>query len=175
MTAGWWDAPLALWDLAKAISITTFRVWKNNIGKGRIKDFFKGGGLFEKGGINTLCELWYKWGKKVVLKLILVVCPFEDWPLRTTLWYLLCKKDSIKLKSLPSIPLFLSLCIRSLCQTLSKALDKSRKIPWTSKDQLASKAVKMLCVIAVIWFIEESPGLNPDWLVLSRQFWSKKS
>ena len=50
-------------DLVEAISITTFRVWKNNIGKGGIKDFFKGGGikergLFEKGeGINTLCEL----------------------------------------------------------------------------------------------------------------------
>ena len=63
MTAGWSDAPLVLQDLAKATSITTFRVWKNRIGKGGIKDFFKGGGgLFEKGGegwgeINTLCEL----------------------------------------------------------------------------------------------------------------------
>ena len=39
-------------------------VWKNNIGEGGIKDFFKEGGgikegeLFEKGWINTLCELW---------------------------------------------------------------------------------------------------------------------
>ena len=51
------------WDLAEAVSVTTFRVWENNIGNGGIKDFFKGGGgikeggLFEKGGINTLCEL----------------------------------------------------------------------------------------------------------------------
>ena len=56
-------------DLAKAISITTFTVWKNNIGKGGIKDFFKEGGgikegrgLFDKGiggggGVNTHCEL----------------------------------------------------------------------------------------------------------------------
>ena len=54
-----------LWDLAKAISITTFRVLKNNIGKaGGLKIFLKEGGIKEgrgivlKGeGINTLCEL----------------------------------------------------------------------------------------------------------------------
>ena len=62
MTAGWLDAPLILWDLAEAISITTFRVRKNNIGKGGLKIFLKGeeskkGGLFEKGGTNTLCKL----------------------------------------------------------------------------------------------------------------------
>ena len=44
-----------LWDLAEAISITTFRVSKNNIGKGGrgIKDFFKvgkGGRGSKKGG-----------------------------------------------------------------------------------------------------------------------------
>ena len=49
ITAGWWDAPLALWDLAKAISITKFIIWNHNIGKR---------GLFEKGRTNTLCELW---------------------------------------------------------------------------------------------------------------------
>ena len=32
--------------------------------------------------------------------------------------------------------------------TLSKALNKSRKILQTSKDGLVSKAVKMLCVIS---------------------------
>ena len=55
MTAGWWDAPIVFRDLAEAISTTTFKVWKNNIGKEGIKDFFKGGeskkgGLFEKVG-----------------------------------------------------------------------------------------------------------------------------
>ena len=50
-------------DLAEAISITTFRVWKNNIGKGGIKDFFKVGEAKKQGdylksrGINTLCKL----------------------------------------------------------------------------------------------------------------------
>ena len=44
MATGWWDAPLALRDLAEAISVTTFMVWKNNIDKGGvIKDFFKEG------------------------------------------------------------------------------------------------------------------------------------
>ena len=51
MTAGWRDAPLMLRNLAEAISITTFRVWYNNIAKGGegIKDFFKGGGGSKKG------------------------------------------------------------------------------------------------------------------------------
>ena len=54
-----------LWDVAEAISIATFRVWKNNIGEGGIKDFFKGGGgggskkgggdYLKRGGY-TLCE-----------------------------------------------------------------------------------------------------------------------
>ena len=82
----------------------------------------------------------------------LVFCPFEDWQLRTTLWYLLCKKDSIKFKRLPSIPLFLSLCVRPLCQTLSKAW--SRKLSRTSKDGLASKAHKNVICIALSWCIQ---------------------
>ena len=58
MRAGGQDALLTLRDLAEAISITTFRVWKNNIGKGGLKIFFKGGGGgVKKVGINTLCEL----------------------------------------------------------------------------------------------------------------------
>ena len=45
-------------DLAEAISITRFRVRKNNIGKGGLKIFLAVGGVFEKGGgINNLCEL----------------------------------------------------------------------------------------------------------------------
>ena len=106
---------------------------------------------------------------------ILTFCYFEDWPLRTTLWYLLWKNDSVRLKKLPSIPLFSNLCVRLLYQTLSKALDKSRKIPQTSKEGLASKTVKVLCVIAISWCIQESRGLKPDRSVLSRQFWYKKS
>ena len=39
-----------LQDLAEVISITTFRVQKNNTGKGRIKDFFKGGEYLKRGG-----------------------------------------------------------------------------------------------------------------------------
>ena len=62
MTAGWWDAPLALWDLGEAISITTVRPWKNNIGKKGIKDFFKGGGDVKEGGI-----IW-KGGNKYSLR-----------------------------------------------------------------------------------------------------------
>ena len=70
---------------------------------------------------------------------------------------------------MPSIPLFLSLYVRPLCQNLSKALDIFRKIPRTSKEGLPSKAIKMLCLVAISWCIHESPGLTPDWLALSRQ------
>ena len=53
-----------LWDLVKAISITTFIVWKNNIGKGGargggLKIFLKGGNYLKIKGINTLCELCF--------------------------------------------------------------------------------------------------------------------
>ena len=48
MTAGWSDAPLVLWDLAEAISITTFRVWNNNFGKVGLKIFLKGRGESSK-------------------------------------------------------------------------------------------------------------------------------
>ena len=71
MTAGWCNAPLALQDLAEAINITTFRVWKNNTGKGGVKDFFKGGGnqirgeLFEKGGDKYPLQTMEKTGNKI--------------------------------------------------------------------------------------------------------------
>ena len=57
-----------------------------------------------------------------------------------------------------------------LCQTLSEDLDKSRKTARISKEQLASKQVKALCVIAINGWIQESPGLKFDWLTISRQF-----
>ena len=47
-------------------------------------------------------------------------CHFPNSPLRGTLWCLLCKKDSIRLKMLPYIPLFLSLCMDQLVLSLIK-------------------------------------------------------
>ena len=49
---------------------------------------------------------------------------------------------------------------------ISKALDKSRKILRTSKEELASSTVKVLHVIAISWCIQESIDLKPDWLAL---------
>ena len=57
-----------------------------------------------------------------------------------------------------------------MLNSIHKTLDKFRKIPRTSKKGLLSKAVKMLCVIDVSLCIQESLGLNPDWVALSRQF-----
>ena len=58
----------------------------------------------------------------------------EDWVSRTTRWHLLFKSDLISLKRLPSIPVLLSLQRRPSWQTLSNALDRSRKTPRTSNE-----------------------------------------
>ena len=56
-----------------------------------------------------------------------------------------------------------------------KVLNKSKVILRTSTVGLASKAVKIFCVIAISRSIQESSGLKTDWLTLNRQFRSKKS
>ena len=65
----------------------------------------------------------------------------EDWPFKMTLWRLLWKNNSINWTAFLFILLFLSfyknLCVR-LCQI--NTFDKSRKIPCTSREALASKA-----------------------------------
>ena len=94
----------------------------------------------------------------------------EDWPSRTTHWHLLFNNDLIILKRLPSIPLLLSLKRRPSCQTLSNALNRSRKTPQTYDEGLALKALKILCVMAISWCVQESLGLNPELLLLKRSF-----
>ena len=52
-TAGWRDAPLMLWDLAKAISILHSGFGRIILGRWGVKKFFKkggGGGGWEEGG-----------------------------------------------------------------------------------------------------------------------------
>ena len=49
------------------------------------------------------------------------------------------------------------------CQTLSKALEMSRKTPLTSAVGLLSKAVYISCIIDSNWTIHESPGRKPGW------------
>ena len=48
------------------------------------------------------------------------------------------------------------------CQTLSNALEMSRKTPLTSAVGLLSKAVYISCIIDSNWTIHESPGRKPD-------------
>ena len=62
----------------------------------------------------------------------------EDRPFRTTLWYLLLKKFSISFNRVSDIPNDLILYISPSCQTLSKALEMSKKVPLTSKGGLHS-------------------------------------
>ena len=59
----------------------------------------------------------------------------------------------------PHIPMRLCLNNRPPCQTLSNALDKSRKTPFTSDDAFPSNALKMSWVIEMSWFPHESPGV----------------
>ena len=52
--------------------------------------------------------------------------------------------------------------MRPSCQTFSDAFDISRKTPLTSNP--LSNDLYTSWVIAKSWFMQESPGLNPDWL-----------
>ena len=99
----------------------------------------------------------------------------EDWPLKTTLWHLFFKNYLMSLRRLLLTPLLLSLSKRPSCQTLSNDLDRSKKTPQISNQRLASKALKMFCVIAISWYMQGSLGLNPDWLLLEKLFLSRKS
>ena len=99
----------------------------------------------------------------------------EDWPLRTTCWHLFFKNDLISLKRLPSISLLLSLERRPPCQTLSNALNRSRKMSRTSSEELTSKALKMFCVMTMSWCMQEALDLNPHLLLLKRLFLLRNS
>ena len=108
----------------------------------------------------------------------------EEWLFKTTFWRLLWRNDSIKWRRfIPFIPLFFSLRRKTLCQTLSNAFDKFKKTPRTSNDGLPgcflsrtsndglpSNALKILWVIEISWWTQESFGLKPDWVLLSRLF-----
>ena len=62
-----------------------------------------------------------------------VTSSHSEWiPSTTTLCCLPCKYDANQSISLPSIPNSLSLWIKYACDTLSKALAKSKKITSTS-------------------------------------------
>lgn len=74
----------------------------------------------------------------------------------------------IKQRRLPSISLFWSLQRRPSCKTLSNAFDKFRKTTHISNKGLASKALKILQVIYINWFMQETFVQNPDSLLLNR-------
>ena len=50
----------------------------------------------------------------------------------------------------------------------------SNEGPRTTNEWLASKVHKILRVIDIIWLMQESRGLNPDWLLLKRLTCSTK-
>ena len=61
----------------------------------------------------------------------------------------------------------LSLYTKPSCQTLSNALDISKKTDLTWRDGLTSKASKLSCVTASNWLIHELDGGKPDWFWFS--------
>ena len=68
---------------------------------------------------------------------------------------------------------FFSLKISPSCQTLSKALDMSKKRLLTSNP--LSKVVKISWVIDNSWFMQESPGWKPEWfLEVFKEFISRE-
>ena len=84
------------------------------------------------------------------------------WPFNTTLCFLQFKKYFFRVISSSDIPFCSNLKSKPSCQTLSNALDTSRKTPLTSWP--SSNAERISCVIDSNWFVQESPGLKPDCL-----------
>ena len=64
--------------------------------------------------------------------------------------------------SFPSTPCVFNLKISPLYQTLSKALEISRKIPLKSSGEVQSNDVWISWVIDSSYEIQESPGMKPD-------------
>ena len=56
------------------------------------------------------------------------------------------------------------------CHTLSKAFDKSKNIPPTSRGGLKSKDAYISCTNDRSWNSGKSHGLNPNWFSLSKLF-----
>ena len=73
----------------------------------------------------------------------------------------MCRKE-------PFNPHLFNLNVKPLCQTLSKALERSRKTALTSS--YSSKHSYISVVINNSWFMAESPGLKPDCFFDRREF-----
>lgn len=87
-------------------------------------------------------------------------------------WERLVKNDTIQLNTLESMLSLLSFSNRSLCDTLSKAFDKSKKMrstwdPWT-------RAVWKLLVIERSCVLQEKYFLTPYWNGKNSKFVSTK-
>ena len=82
------------------------------------------------------------------------------WLFNTTLCFLQLKKSFIKVISSPNIRFSCNSKSKPSCQTLSNALDISRKTPLTSWP--SSYAERISCAIGSNWLVQESSGLNPD-------------
>ena len=51
------------------------------------------------------------------------------------------------------------------CQTLSKALEMSKKIPQVSKERFVSKSLDISCLMDNDWDTQEWPLRKTDWLL----------
>ena len=97
----------------------------------------------------------------------------ECCPLRTTLCCLSLRKLWNNLSKFPEIPKVSSLYKRLSCQTLSNALEISRKRPITSSDGLWSKSEQILWTINKSWLTQESLSLKLDCLRESKLLFSR--
>ena len=82
----------------------------------------------------------------------LTLVQVDTWPLRTTLCFLLLKKSVKMFNKSPEMPFCFSLEITPSCQTLSKALDMSKKTLLTSSLAHRRKIYKFReLLITVDW------------------------
>ena len=92
------------------------------------------------------------WGTPALTSDQSQTCPFNK-----TLCFLFLRNSHKRFSKLPDIPFRFNLKKRPSCQTLSNAFHISRKSPLTLNPSSTDLYIYWL-------FMQESPGLNPNWL-----------
>ena len=108
------------------------------------------------------------WGTPALTSDQSKTCPFNR-----TLCFLFFRESHKSFSKLPDMPFCFDLKVRPSSQTLSNPFDMSRKTLLTSNP--SSNDLYISSVIAKSWFMQESPGLNTDWLGEISSFLIKKN
>lgn len=122
---------------------------------------------------NILQRDWVAFGKLliyvkkgVIEGLILGEHQEEARPLKATFCLRSVKKFTINLRRLSDISYDLSLQTSPLCQTLSSALEMSKKTALTSIGGLLSNEILFFMYYTKSCEVQQSPEIKPGWLAV---------